>query len=285
MGPGHGRPRARLAGRDARDDPRLARRPSRHARARGAAVVGRAGRPARRHRMRPHRDDRRLDAERASVLAIARQAEIRRRDPKLSCPARRRRRWSASAPAPASSIFRQALADGARAGAPQAEAPRAEGFDAISGGALGLVAPLAEEKLAKAFVDFQNDVTARDIKLGDARRHALDRAHQALHHDRHGDRSGQNLQHERARHRRRHPRARDRRSRPHHLPPALHARHLRHFRRPVEARDARSDPRDADPFLVRRPRARSGRRRACGSAPRASRCPAKAPRRRSSASA
>ena len=33
------------------------------------------------------------------------------------------------------------------------------------------------------------------------------------------------------------------------------------------------DPRDADPFLVRRPRARSGRKRAYGSAPRAFRCP------------
>ena len=30
---------------------------------------------------------------------------------------------------------------------------------------VGLVAPMEEEKLGKAFVDFQNDVTARDIKL------------------------------------------------------------------------------------------------------------------------
>ena len=35
----------------------------------------------------------------------------------------------------------------------------------------------------------------------DARGHALDRAHQALHHDRDGDRSGQDVEHERARHR------------------------------------------------------------------------------------
>ena len=56
-------------------------------------------------------------------------------------------------------------ADGA-AGAKDAEAPQAsEGFDTFGAGSLGVVAPMAEEKLAKAFVDFQNDVTARDIKL------------------------------------------------------------------------------------------------------------------------
>ena len=57
------------------------------------------------------------------------------------------------------------LADGARAGAADAEAPRAEGYDVSTHGTVGLVAPLSEEKLAKAFVDYQNDVTARDIKL------------------------------------------------------------------------------------------------------------------------
>ena len=59
----------------------------------------------------------------------------------------------------------QLLADGAGAGAQGAEAPRAEGYDRLSGGTVGLVAAMTEEKLAKAFVDFQNDVTARDIKL------------------------------------------------------------------------------------------------------------------------
>jgi len=59
----------------------------------------------------------------------------------------------------------EALSQGAKAGSPQAEPPPAEGFDTISGGTLGVVAPLADEKLSKAFVDFQNDVTARDIKL------------------------------------------------------------------------------------------------------------------------
>ncbi len=144
-----------------------------------------------------------------------------------------------------------ALADGARAGAPQAEPPQAEGFDTITGGAPGLVAPMDEAKLSKAFVDFQNDVTARDIKL--ATREGMRSIEHIKRYTtiRHGDRSGQDLQHERPGDRRRLARARDRRSRPHHLPPALHARHLRHLWRPVEARDARSDPRDADPLLVR----------------------------------
>ena len=59
----------------------------------------------------------------------------------------------------------QVLADGARAGSEQAEAPRVDAADPVSAGTVGLVAPLPEDKLTKAFVDFQNDVTARDIKL------------------------------------------------------------------------------------------------------------------------
>ena len=59
----------------------------------------------------------------------------------------------------------QALADATRAGAEGAQAPQVDGADAFGPGTLGLVAPLPEEKLTKAFVDFQNDVTARDIKL------------------------------------------------------------------------------------------------------------------------
>jgi len=46
-----------------------------------------------------------------------------------------------------------------------AHAPSVEGAEVYGPGTLGLVAPLPEEKLTKAFVDFQNDVSARDIKL------------------------------------------------------------------------------------------------------------------------
>ncbi len=59
----------------------------------------------------------------------------------------------------------QALADAAQAGAEGSAAPRVEGADAFGIGTLGLVAPMSEDKLDKAFVDFQNDVTARDIRL------------------------------------------------------------------------------------------------------------------------
>ena len=62
------------------------------------------------------------------------------------------------------------LADGAEAGAAAAGArapakPFVEGAAAAAGGALGLVAGSSEKARAKAFVDFQNDVTARDIQL------------------------------------------------------------------------------------------------------------------------
>ena len=86
-------------------DPGLARRPARDPRAGRAALVGRAAGQAERHRLRRDRDERRLDAERASVLAIARQAGVRRGDADASCRARRRRRRPASAPAAACSIW------------------------------------------------------------------------------------------------------------------------------------------------------------------------------------
>ncbi|MGD1037898.1 MAG: sarcosine oxidase subunit alpha family protein [Roseiarcus sp.] len=63
-----------------------------------------------------------------------------------------------------------ALADGVSAGAAAAGVappapPRVEGAVAAFGGALGLVAGASEKEGAKAFVDFQNDVTVRDIQL------------------------------------------------------------------------------------------------------------------------
>ncbi len=63
-----------------------------------------------------------------------------------------------------------ALADGANAGAAAAGAPppappRVEGAPAARGGALGLAAGASGTEIAKAFVDFQNDVSARDIQL------------------------------------------------------------------------------------------------------------------------
>ncbi len=59
----------------------------------------------------------------------------------------------------------RAMVIGANAGDEGAAAPKVEGAEPMHGGALGLVARLPEAALAKAFVDFQNDVTARDILL------------------------------------------------------------------------------------------------------------------------
>jgi sarcosine oxidase subunit alpha len=63
-----------------------------------------------------------------------------------------------------------ALAEGVRAGAEAAgatpgPAPSVAGAFAWTGGTLGVVAPMSDGDLSKAFVDFQNDVTARDIRL------------------------------------------------------------------------------------------------------------------------
>jgi sarcosine oxidase subunit alpha len=60
----------------------------------------------------------------------------------------------------------EAMAQGARAGGGETAAPpRVEGVFNMSGGTFGVVAPMDDDKLSKAFVDFQNDVTARDIRL------------------------------------------------------------------------------------------------------------------------
>ena len=63
-----------------------------------------------------------------------------------------------------------ALADGMSAGAAAAGVappapPRVEGAFATTGGALGLAAGASAKDIVKAFVDFQNDVSARDIQL------------------------------------------------------------------------------------------------------------------------
>ena len=67
----------------------------------------------------------------------------------------------------------------------------------------------------------------------------VDRARQALHHQRHGDRPGQDLQPERARHRGRHPGETDPGGRADDLPPALHARDVRDVRGDVARRAVR----------------------------------------------
>ena len=123
----------------------------------------------------------------------------------------------------------------------------------------------------KAFVDWQNDVTAADLALARARRLPLDRAHQALHDHRHGDRPGQDLEPECAGDRGTAAGQGDSRSRPDYVPPALPAGGFRRPRRRMRA--ANSSRRCA------RRRCTTGPRRAapcsspsrCGSAPAISR--------------
>ena len=130
---------------------------------------GRAGQ-ARGDRLRRDRDERRLDAERAPVLAIARQAGVRRCDADVPAGRGRRKRRSASGPAAACSISRRRSRKARRQG-PKPRARRrgqrraSRALFAASGGTLGVVAPMSDAELSKAFVDFQNDVTARDIRL------------------------------------------------------------------------------------------------------------------------
>jgi NADPH-dependent 2,4-dienoyl-CoA reductase/sulfur reductase-like enzyme len=99
---------------------------------------------------------------------------------------------------------------------------------------------------AKFFHDHQNDVTAADIHLGRARGLRLGRAFEALHHDRHGHRPGQDVQRQRAGDHGGDPQRPDPRGRHHDLPPALHAVDLRHRRRAEPGRVVPAEAHDAD---------------------------------------
>ncbi len=116
----------------------------------------------------------RLEPDRAPVLAVARQAALRRRGGGLRAgplgPARafgRRRQWQHA--------LAECLAEGGRAGA---EAASQAGYPATAPGAPSVREPVQEALLpiwavpshvapsrTKAFVDFQNDVTAKDLGL------------------------------------------------------------------------------------------------------------------------
>ena len=94
----------------------------------------------------------------------------------------------------------------------------------------------------KHFIDFQNDVTAADLELAQREGYEFGRAHQALHHLRHGHRPGQDIQHQRPWRLVGSDRQADPRDRHHHLPAALHALHLR-----IDGRNAHQAALPADP--------------------------------------
>ena len=83
------------------------------------------------------------------------------------------------------------------------------------------------------------------------RGNALDRARQALHHQRHGDRPGQDVERQRPDDRRRRARQGAAAGRADHLPPALYADDLRHLRRLPPGRDLRGHAADPDRPLGR----------------------------------
>ena len=132
------------------------------------------------------------------------------------------------------------LEDGAQAGVAAARAAgrdaewqpiRAVARDFQRAGRAGCAAAGRAQAPSRAFVDFQNDVTTQGSRAGRARRLRVDRAHQALHDDRHGDRPGQDVEHERARDRGRRPRATAAGRGPDHVPHAVHAGDVRRARR------------------------------------------------------
>ena len=203
--------RRRARGRDSRSRPR----PSMHAVAGPLARRRPCGSPRIPGGMRTIACDALLMSggwtpSRASLLAIARQARVRRGARRSSCRARRRSASAPPAPATATSGCAEALAEGDAAGR---AAATAAGFAAPDAARLrasrarrtpaGGIARRAAARARRPTRQGLRRFPERRLRQGRRARgpggHALDRAHQALHHDRHGDRPGQDLEHERAR--------------------------------------------------------------------------------------
>ena len=139
------------------------------------------------------------------------------------------------------------------------------------------IAPLwhVKESRAKAFVDFQNDVTVERHRARRSRGLQRGRAPEALHHARHGDRPGQDRERHRACDPRRALRPQHSAGRHHDLPPALRAGELRRDGRPSSRPRLPSDP-PARPRINGRPsRARCSSKPARGCARSIIRAPAR----------
>ncbi len=167
------------------------------------------------------------------------------------------------------------LAEGWRAGAAAAGIAKERRFtaSAVRTGfqPVRVLAAASAKGRGRAFVDLQNDVTAKDIGLALREGFEFDRAREALHHHRHGDGPGQDVEHECPR-----PRggvARQARAggRHHDIPVAVYTRHLRRAGGAEPGCAVRSGAHDADPRLGRLHTGRRSRTLACGSAPAASR--------------
>ena len=194
-------------------------------------------RPHDEDRMRCARGFRRLESGRAPDLPSRRQAGVERGDRRVharhdaarhACRGRGERRADARPNVCTGGIAAGAMA-AVECGCQIASItlPRAEDEPAA-------IAPLwhVKESRAKAFVDFQNDVTVNDIALADQRGLQRGRAPQALHHARHGDRPGQDRERHRPCDPRRAVRPQHSAGRHHDLSAALRAGELRRDGRP-----------------------------------------------------
>ena len=212
----------------------------------------------------------RLEPDHPPAVAVARHAALRRRARAVpagrTAPAgalgRRLQRRVRAARVPRAGCARRARRRGGgrvhRRAAGAAATGRARGGARAHhvAGALGPAAPA------------QQDVR-RPAERRHRRRHPprarrglpLDRARQALHHDRHGHRPGQDGERQRARHRRRDHRPGHRRDRRDHLSPALYAGHLRRDRRAQLRRHVRPGAAHADARVARGARRRVRGRR------------------------
>ena len=161
----------------------------------------------------------RLDAVGAPVLAVARQGRLRRRDQAL--PARRlcaglrfgrrlqRHRRSRRPRSPRRCAAGASGGEGRRRQAGKArEAAAPSTATSWAGGMLGAAPGAGADTHGQGLRRFPERRHRQGHPACGARGHALDRARQALHHQRHGDRPGQDLQHARPGDRRRGARAR-----------------------------------------------------------------------------
>ena len=146
-----------------------------------------------------------------------------------------------------------ALADGAAAGAAAAPEPgrkvRRFAVDAAprtNDSHLGALPSGKAHPKDKSFVDWQHDVTTKDLALATREGFRIDRARQTLHDHGHGHRPGQDLESECDGDRRPDARRADPTGGTHHVPDALHARDLRQLRGHLARRLVRSGAHDAD---------------------------------------
>ena len=200
-----------------------AARPARrtHARRGRESVIGarsRRNRSRRRAdaRVRRAAAHRRMVADRASLRPGARTSATTR-GARPSCPCGGVENLTVVGAANGAFTLAEGLREGHAAGGGEGPAQRARG-------SLHRRSHLAEgDDEGRRWIDFQSDVTLKDVALAAREGYVSVEHAQALHHARHGDRSGQDRQCRRHRRARRADRAHDRRDRHHHLSPAFRA--------------------------------------------------------------